>query len=226
MRGKVEVDETFITVYADMVKQIASEYRRKYPFTEVEDIKQQLYLWFIEHPKKFKHWTTNFETKDSDKLIARSLRNAAYDYCSKEKARHEGYSTEDIFYYRKDFIKMLIPAVLSDDWKKVENALSATGRSSKSLAESGDWMAHAADIRKAFDLLSEKEQNLVFLFYGQDLDSHSLHEAVDDDRPTARATAMAANRALNKMVRTLGGFPPYKDKDIVDESTGESNQQD
>jgi Mg/Co/Ni transporter MgtE len=76
-------------------------------------------------------------------------------------------------------------------------------------------MAHAADIRKAFDKLEEKEQNLVFLFYGQDLDSHSLHEVVDEDRPSHRATAMAANRALNKMVRYLGGFPPYKDKDEV-----------
>lgn len=215
MRGKVEIGDTFIQEYNDMVSQISSEYKRKYPMVERSDVEQQLWLWFIEHPRKFHQWTTELENKDSDKLIAKSLRNAAHDYCIKEKANAEGYSPEDIFYYRKDFVKMLVPAVLSDDWKKVENALVNMGRSSKAPSESGDWMAHAADIRKAFDKLDEKEQNLVFLYYGQDLDSHSLHEAVDEDRPSHRATAMAANRALNKMVRYLGGFPPYRDKDEV-----------
>jgi hypothetical protein len=87
------------------------------------------------------------------------------------------------------------------------------GRSTKAPSESGDWMAYGADIRHAFSKLDEVEQNLVFLFYAQDVDSTQLHEDTNSERPTAKATAMAANRALNKIVRNLGGFPPHRDDD-------------
>lgn len=213
MNGKISNE--IIETYRSMVVQIASEYCRKYPMVERQDLEQHLWLWFIEHPIKTKEWLKE-DIKDSDKLFARSLRNAAYDMCVREKAHKEGYSIEDVFWYRKEFVKAMIPAILSDNWQKVENALSTTGRSTKSLEQSDDWMAHVADIRRAFGMLDEKEQNLVFLFYGEDVDSKTLHEMVNNERPTARATAMAANRSLNKMVRKLGGFAPQKDNDYVE----------
>lgn len=213
MSGNIITDDSFVTEYSGMVKQVVGEYHRKYPMVEKDDLEQEIWLWFITHPKKMDSWTGELDQKDSDKLIARSIRNAAYDFCIKEKARVEGYSSEDIFYYKKEFIKMMIPAVLTGDWQKIESTMSNMGRTTKAPSESGDFMAYAADIRSAFDTLEEKEQNLVFLFYGEDVDSKTLHERVNDDRPTARATAMAANRALNKMVRKLGGFQPYKDSD-------------
>jgi hypothetical protein len=159
-------------------------------------------------------------------LIARSLRNASHDYCIKEKARVEGYAPDDVFFYKKEFIKMMIPAVLSDDWQKVENSMANMGRTMKAPSESGDFMAYAADIKKAFEELEEKEQNLVFLFYGEDVDSKTLHDMVNNERPTARATAMAANRSLNKMVRKLGGFAPQKDNDYVEQKVEEGTDSD
>ena len=209
-------NDNFVQEYESMVRQIASEYHRKYPMVEKADLEQEIWLWFVQHPRKMDEWTTNHESKDSDKLIARSLRNASHDYCIKEKARVEGYAPDDVFFYKKEFIKMMIPAVLSDDWQKVENSMANMGRTMKAPSESGDFMAYAADIKKAFEELEEKEQNLVFLFYGEDVDSKTLHEMVNNERPTARATAMAANRSLNKMVRKLGGFAPQKDNDYVE----------
>lgn len=203
----------YVEKYDLMVKQVAGEYGKRYKMLDKNDITQEIWMWFVTHPRKYKEWSALEDQKETDRLIAQSLRNAALGFCEKEKAVVEGYNKDDLFYYTKEFIKMLIPAVLSDDWTRLDNALSNTGRSSKSLAESGDWMAYAADIKTAFDKLEEKEQNLVFLFYGQDLDSQTLHELVNDERPTARATAMAANRALSKMVRSLGGYPAYNDTD-------------
>lgn len=199
--------------YWDMVQQIASEYRSKYQMVDRADIEQELWLWFAEHPNNIARWKAEQDEKSCDKLIAKSLRNAALDYCIKEKAVAEGYSAMDNFWYSKDFVKMLIPGVLTDNWEKLETAMTNMGRSTKAPSESGDWMAYGADIRKAFGKLNEVEQNLVFLFYAQDVDSTQLHEATDSDRPSVKATAMAANRALNKIVRNLGGFPPYKDED-------------
>jgi hypothetical protein len=116
----------------------------------------------------------------------------------------------------------MIPAILSDNWQKVENALSTTGRSTKSLEQSDDWMAHVADIRRAFGMLDEKEQNLVFLFYGEEVTSQDLHEQALPEKPSSKAAAMQANRALNKMVRHLGGFPPFKDEDESDGNEAET----
>jgi len=216
-------NDNFVQEYEGMVRQIASEYHRKYPMVEKADLEQEIWLWFVQHPRKMEEWTTNHESKDSDKLIARSLRNASHDYCIKEKARVEGYAPDDVFFYKKEFIKMMIPAVLSDDWQKIENSMANMGRTMKAPSESGDFMAYAADIKKAFEELDETEQNLVFLFYGEDVDSKTLHDMVNNERPTARATAMAANRSLNKMVRKLGGFAPQKDNDYVEQKVEETD---
>lgn len=202
--------------YYQMVKRIASEYAAKFNMVDKEDVIQELWLWFASHPNKVAQWQAMDSQKDSDKLFARSLRNAALDYCIKEKAVKEGYSHLDNFWYTKDFIKLLLPAVLKGDWTKLNNVLVNTRRSNKSSSESGDWMAFSADIKSAFNKLNEVEQNLVFLFYCQDVDGQELHETVGEDKPTARATMMQANRALNKMVKHLGGFPAFNDKDEVE----------
>jgi hypothetical protein len=211
--------ETIYGDYYGMVQQIAGEYRSKYSMVEKNDIEQEIWLWFITHPNKFKEWTTEHGQKDSDKLIAKSLRNAALDYCLKEKASKDGYHTSDTFWYTKEFVKTLIPGILTGNWERMESALTEGGRGTKAPSEANDWMAYIADIKSAFEKLTEQEQNLVFLFYAQDVDGNQLQELADDARATPKATAMAANRALNKIVKHLGGFPPFKDRD----SNGQDN---
>lgn len=209
------VSDLIIEAYHAMVRRISSEFANRYnKFVTKDDVAQELWLWFVSHPNKVKEWS-QLDLKDGDKLFAKSLRNAALDYCLKEKAVKTGYEYEDQFWYNKEFIKLLLPATLSEDWKRVE-AMSSEIKASKSPAESGDWMAFSADIKKAYEKLTEQEQNLIFTFYAQDKSGEELHEQLGDERPSARATMMAANRALNKMVKLLGGFPPYKEKDAPD----------
>lgn len=211
MSGKF--DEQTVQDFGAMVAQISREYHRKYKMVEREDIVQELWLWFATHTRKLEEWNTNNdEQKTVDKLIAKSLRNAAYDYCIKEKARVEGYSIEDVFFYKKEFIKMLLPAIIANDWDRVNNAISLGGKPPKAPSESNDWMAYVADIKLALHKLSDEERKLVEEFYGNDITGSELHEQVLPGKTTARAAVMQANRALNKMVKTLGGFPPFKDK--------------
>jgi hypothetical protein len=66
--------------------------------------------------------------------------------------------------------------------------------------------------------LEDKDRILVEEFYGHDMDGTTLHEQILPEKSTARAAMMQANRALNKMVRTLGGFAPLKDE--KDENEG------
>ena len=201
-------------MYNEMVKQIGSEFKRKYQMVERADIEQEMWLWFAEHPNKIEEWLALPDQKDRDKLFARSLRNSALDYCIKEKAHKAGYSAEDNFWYNKQFIKLMIPAVLSDDWTKLNNTLSNMGRGSQVLAESGNFMAFSSDIKVAFDKLNERERSLVKLFYGEQVDGAELYERIDSSK-SQKAVMMEANRAVNKMVRILGGNPPVKDEDYL-----------
>ena len=85
------------------------------------------------------------------------------------------------------------------------------GKAPKAMAEANDWMAYSADIKFALSRLDDVDRKLVEDFYGHDIDGTTLHEQVLPEKSTARAAMMQANRALNKMVRNLGGFPPFND---------------
>lgn len=202
--------EARVTAYKDMVRRISAETARKFPMIDRNDIAQECWLWFAEHPNNLKVWEDEIDRKDMDKLVARSLRNTATSYCVKEKARVEGYHVDDIFWYNKDMIKNLLPTVLSPDWRRVQGDLS--GSNQKLVSETGDYMAYAIDIRKAYESLTEEEQKLVYLFYAQDLTGEELME-ISSERPTARATMMAANHAVGKMVKFLGGYKPSLEKE-------------
>lgn len=217
----MRLTEELLDEFTPMVFQIAKEYGRKYQMVDAFDIQQECWLWFVSHPNKVREWKKLEDQKDATRLFARSLRNAAHDYCVKEKAARQGYETEDNFWYTKQLIKILLPAAISNDWKRVEK-LSSEVRSTKSPSESGDWMAHAADVRKAFQKLSDKDRALVFAFYVKDADGDSLHKDFGGEKVSANATMMQANRALNKMVKHLGGFAPYTEKDYRDERTESS----
>lgn len=205
-----EFNSETVQEYAGMVRQVASEYHKKYRMVERDDIVQELWIWFATHPRKMDEWLSEDE-KDRTKLVAKSLRNAAYDFCLKEKARVEGYNPDDVFFYRKEFIKMLLPAIIADDWARIENALTMGGKAPRAMSEANDWMAYSADVKFALSKLEDKERQLVEEFYGHDIDGATLHEQILPEKSTARAAMMQANRALNKMVRSLGGLPPTSD---------------
>lgn len=218
-------DEEAVRIYEPMVRQVAAEYHKKYRMVDKEDIAQELWIWFGTHGRKMSEWAEQ-EEKDRSKLVAKSLRNAAYDFCVKEKARVEGYNPEDMFFYRKEFIKMLLPAVVADDWARIENTLTLGGKAPKAPAEANDWMAYSADIKHALNKLSEDDRKLVVEFYGNDIDGATLHEQILPEKSTARAAMMQANRALNKMVRELGGFPPFNDPKDGEQIEEEKQEED
>lgn len=203
--------DRFLPMVAQISKEYASRYRN---FVEAEDVAQQLWLWFVSHPNKTRTWLSDESLidKDRERLFAKSLRNQALDYCLHEKASKTGYEFEDQFWYDKEFVKLILPAALSGDWRRIDK-FSSEVKTHKSPSESNDWIAFAADVKRAFESLSKDEQTLVFEFYAQDVSGKDLHDKLGSDRPSSRATMMAANRALRKMVKFLGGDRPWIDKD-------------
>ena len=119
----------YIQDYTDMVILIANDYRKKYSMVDTEDIQQELWLWFVSHPRKFKEWQ-QLKIKDRDKLIAKSLRNAALKYCEKEKARILGYENVDLYYYDISVVEVFLPSIIAESYEipsKIKDLNKGTG---------------------------------------------------------------------------------------------------
>lgn len=212
MVNMLQITDEVYEDYRPLVKLISYQLKRQFQKVDVQDIEQELWLWFMKHPNKLAEWL-EMPKKDQTHLIAFSLRNAGRSFCIKENAAILGINPNDIFFYSKVLIKRLLPSALGADSEQLRKFSSAEIKAMKAPSESGDWMAYHADIQKAFASLSEEDQLLVKTYYIDDKDTKTLHAEAGGDRKTSKATAMAANRALNRMVKYLGGKAPFLDID-------------
>ena len=207
--------------YDGIVGSIAYEYSRKYHMCDVQDIRQELWVWFLEHPNKVKVWE-ELEGKQSIKLIARSLRNAAKDYCQKQKAQAVGYKVEDNYYYDREIVEALLPAVLRKD--RVAPSMVDLGftNSKKVASEGGNWFAMMADIERALARLTHEQLTIVYLRFGDGCDNVTLAKELDI---TEDASRMRVNRAVNNLLNYLGGQRPRKERDYTEEQVDEQNNE-
>ena len=199
--------------YENLVASIAYEYSRKYHMVEANDIRQELWLWFLEHPNKVQVWE-KFEGKQSVRIIAKSLRNAAKDYCQKEKANAVGYRVEDNYYYDRALIEELLPAVLRGE--KTAPALNDLGftATKRVASEGGNWFAMVADIQRGIARLTREQQSIIYLRFGDGADNKTFATELGISEDAAR---MRINRAMNNLLNYLGGNKPKREKDFTQE---------
>lgn len=198
--------------YEGLVAAIAYEFSRKFHMCDPDDIRQELWVWFLEHPNKVKVWE-NLEGKQSIKLIAKSLRNTAKDYCQKQKAQAVGYRIEDNYYYDRELVEVLLPAVLRGDSvaPSVQDLGYITGK--KVASEGGNWFAMVADIERALRKLTEEQFSIIYLRFGDGCDNKTFAKELGISEDAAR---MRTNRAVNNLINYLGGIRPRKEKDYTD----------
>lgn len=209
MRGRPKLDSV-LEQYSDMVAKIASEYARKFKMTEAEDIRQELWVWFLEHPNKTLSWS-KMDVKEGTKLFARSLRNAALDYCQKQKAKTAGYDPSDNYYYQAELVESLLPAVLSGAWQQEGFMdIASDVKAPRTPAEGGNWMAFLADVSFGYETLPEHHQNVLRLRFQDGLIGSDLGDKLDTTNDAAR---MRVNRAVRALINKIGGPRPYKEGD-------------
>jgi len=190
---------------------VAAEYHRKYDMVELEDIKQSLYKWFLEHPNKLNEWEAIGE-KDAKNLIYRCLRNDALDYCLEWKAKSVGYETSDVFFYEADIIEALLPSVLRGEFG-VSHKLNLVGPSKPPApAEGGNMMVMMIEIDKAYRKLSTEDRTVLFYRYAESMDYGDV--ATEMNLGSEDAARMRHNRAVKKLITRIGGFRPWSDKDF------------
>jgi hypothetical protein len=205
----------YIQEYNDMVQTLATEYARKYTMLERDDIGQELWVWFVGHPRKYKEWS-DLEQKDRDKLIAKSLRNAALKFCEKEKAKKIGYDMSDLYYYDASVVEAFLPSIISETYVipvKIQDLNSKFG--SGDVSDGNNWLSLRSDIALGYYKLSEAKQNILRLrFSVEQPDWATLAKEMDSTPDGAR---MKVQRALNSLIKNLGGWKPQSEEDAPSE---------
>lgn len=203
--------EKHIKPYDHIITSVASEYHRKFDMCDLEDIKQSLYEWFLEHPNKLESWTQLGGTSAKN-LIFRSLRNQALDYCQAWKAKSLGYEVDDLFYYTPEMIENLLPAVLLDDLDVLPVVnLGKTGGGKGAPAESGNLATMLAEIKLGYGRLSDDDKKILFMRFA--LSYGFIEIAAETDIKTEDAARMRVRRAVKKLVVKSGGFKPQREDD-------------
>jgi DNA-directed RNA polymerase specialized sigma24 family protein len=208
--GSANVDWSRIEPWDYIVVGVSAEYHKKYEMVELDDIKQSLYQWFLEHPNKLDEWEA-IGPKDAKNLIYRSLRNQALDYCQKWKAKSIGYEVSDLFYYEPVVVEALLPAVLRGEFSVMPVLnLGKTGRP-PAPSEGGNMMAMMVEIDNAYHKLNKDDKVVLFYKYAESLDYGDI--AKEMELGSEDAARIRHNRAIKKLITRIGGFKPYLERD-------------
>jgi len=206
------VKEQYLEDYNSLVGYIAYEYAKRYRMVDVQDIRQELWLWFFSRPNKLKDWYENFEPRDRDKLISRSLRNAAQKYCNKEKAKAIGYESSDMYFYEPAVIEEFMPYILTDSYSLPVGVNDVNYKpDTNSIAENNTWLAVRTDISKAFEVIHERHQNVLRLRFGSL--TTTLKDVAQELSISPDAARKRVDRAIAALIEELGGRRPYADND-------------
>jgi DNA-directed RNA polymerase specialized sigma24 family protein len=167
----------------------------------------------MEHPNKLDEWEAKGE-KDAKNLIYRSLRNQALDYCQKWKAKSVGYDTADLYYYTSEVIEALLPAVLRSEYNTAHKLnIGRVGRPS-APAEGGNLVAMMIEIDYVYWKLGKEDRRILFMRHAESLDFKEIANFLS--LGSEDAARMRHKRAVNRMIRKLGGFKPFPDYDTED----------
>jgi hypothetical protein len=212
----------YIDEYNELVQTLAAEYSRRYTMLERDDIGQELWVWFVGHPRKYKEWSA-LEQKDRDKLIAKSLRNAALKFCEREKAKKVGYDMSELYYYDASVVEVFLPTIISESYE-MPSKIKDLGNSVKGseVNDSMNWLVLRSDIATAYYKLPEAKQNILRLRFSiEQPDWATLAKEMDSTPDGAR---MKVQRALNSLIKHLGGWRPYNDEDTKEETKQHTEQ--
>ena len=204
----------WVQEYDLLVSSLASEYSRKYAMLEAEDIRQILWMWFVTHPIKYKEWS-KLPAKDKEKLIAKSLRNAALKYCEKEKSNKSGYDMSDLYYYDSSVVEAFLPSILADSYEiptKIKDLNFQFGKTGE-VTDGTNWLVLRSDIQKAYNKLAEAKQNILRLKFTTD--NSEWNDLAKELNTSADGARKRVERAVNSLVKILGGWRAYNDVDMI-----------
>jgi DNA-directed RNA polymerase specialized sigma24 family protein len=215
------MSEAWVQEYSLLVSSLASEYHKRYSMLDPDDIRQTLWMWFVTHPIKYKEWS-KLPAKDKEKLIAKSLRNAAITYCEKEKSQKSGYDLLDLYYYDSSVIEAFLPSIIAGSYEipsKIKDLNFKFGKGE--VTDGNNWLVLRSDIEKAYNQLAEAKQNILRLRFS--MENCEWNELGKELNTSADGARMRVTRAVNSVIRNLGGWRTYVDMDTTDSQTEDNS---
>ena len=207
--------EAWVQEYDLLVSTLGMEYARKYSIIEPADIRQILWLWFVTHPNKYTEWS-KLPPKDKERLIARSLRNAALKYCEQEKARKIGYDISDLYYYDPSVIEAFLPSIIGNTYEipsKIKDLNFKFGKSGE-VTDGNNWLVLRSDIEKAFNRLAEAKQNILRIRFS--VENYEWNDLGKELNTSAEGARKRVERAVSSLVKILGGWRTYSEPDVIE----------
>lgn len=202
----------YIEEYNVLLQSVATEYSKRYKMLERNDIAQELWMWFLTHVDKYVEWS-ELKQKDKDKLIARSLRNAAITYCEYEKSKKIGYDMSDLYYYNPSVVEAFLPSIISESYEIPTKIQDLNFKFGKGDATDGNnWLSLRSDIATAYYKLTEAKQNVLRLRFSIDSPDWSL--LAYDMQSTPDGARMKVQRAISSLIKNLGGWRPQSNEDV------------
>lgn len=190
----------------------ASQLHRKYgKWAEREDITQTLWVGVLKHRKQYESYIDR-DPEDQDMVkqgwaaVYKSLWREGERYCRAEKAAKSGYSPSDEAFYDKARIASLMDMQFNGTalTNQYDDSRGPKGRTKPGSGYNLE--TEYSDIDLALTVVTPTQRAILMMAFVDDLSE----EAIGDQMGMARSKVhREINRAVNKMIKMLGGESPY-----------------
>jgi len=214
--NQIKVTWERIAPWSYIVDNVASEYHKKFDVCDIEDIRQELLAWFLQHPRKFAEWE-NLAEKDTKNLLYRSLRNRALDYCQYWKSKSLGYEYDDLFFYTPEMVETLLPSVLLGHTDALPLNILGKSKTTTLVSEGNNLQVMLAEISKICVGLSAPDQQVLQMRFALGYEYSDISKLLELN--TEEAARQRVRRAVKRIINALGGYRPQIDEDSPSEET-------
>lgn len=196
------------------VAPVATSLYRQYRGVDVEDIRQELFDWFLRNPGKAREYVEHDDPRQGGRLIGTALMHRGRRFCLREQAAATGYRFEDLAFYSVEQLdKELLPCLFNpEDWASPPKLERGEIAGRQDPAHGGNWVASLADVADAFAKLDAEDRMLIRLRYEEDMPQTRIAKRL---ATTDQWVSDALARARARMVHLLGGERPIYAEDEI-----------
>lgn len=186
----------------EIIYNVAQSFRRSYSQIDVDDVYQSLMLRWYERFERFSDYLSLPE-EEKRPLLIRTFTNLGIDYCRREVSELAKLhpNTDDFYGYSRVQIQKMLPFVEDlNAWSSLA-AGERTPGAKQDPALGGNMLAHYADLRTAWDVLSGSDRSLLRLKFVEGLEYVEIEEKTGLSEANGRKRV---ERAVSKMQKAMG----------------------
>jgi RNA polymerase sigma factor (sigma-70 family) len=184
-------------------------YKGHLQYVEMDDLRQEGWMWVAEHTDLVSETIESDETKDyrlTERLIYPRIRANLHRYCMQQRYLKDGTKPGDYHFYTAEQVADLLPDVFDGTRSTRSSSELSDTRSTRSPSEGWEYEATVADVQSGLARLKEPERDFLRALFadgGLSTEVMSIQYEV-----TQRAIQQRTSRILNKVVKNLGGSLP------------------